>query len=139
MPAIRRQINIATSPRAVWNALTTADGLAGWWAASARVEARAGGRIVLVPIGNEDARAEGRGLIHLWRPTSHLEIAFDRVGESELKGSLVAFKLARDGEETRLTLVHSGGDALDDAERRLALDKGWDKALATLQAMLDKP
>lgn len=138
MPAIRRQINIAAPPRAVWKVLTTPEGLTRWWATEARVEPREGGRVVVATDGEGEAR-EGRGLIHTWRPTSHLEIAFDRMGDSDLKGSHVAFKLARDGDETRLTLVHSGGEALEDQVRRDSLDKAWARALTTLQSILDVP
>lgn len=138
MPAIRRQINIAAPPRAVWNALTTSEGLARWWASAARIEPREGGRVV-VTTGLEGEEKEGRGLVHTWRPTSHLELAFDRVGDSDLRGTHVAFKLARDGVETRLTLVHSGGEALEDEARRGALDRGWSKALESLQSTLDQP
>lgn len=142
MPAIRRQINIATAPRTVWRALTTPEGLGGWWAtagdAEARVEPREGGRIVF-STGEGEAATEVRGIIHTWRPTSHLELAFDKVGTNELRGSITAFKLARDGSETRLTLNHSGGEALDDEARRSALDKAWDRALNALQAKLDEP
>ncbi len=138
MPAIRRQINIAAPPRAVWNVITTGDGLARWFAASARVEPREGGRVVLAREGETES-AEARGLIHTWRPTSHLEITFDRAGGSELRGSHIAFKLARDGEESRLTLVHSGGEALEDEARRAAMDGHWAKALVALQALLDQP
>lgn len=142
MSAIRRQINIAAAPRTVWRALTTPEGLAGWWATAAdteaRVEPREGGRIVF-STGEGEAIAELRGIIHTWRPTSHLELAFDKVGSNELRGSLTAFKLARDGDETRLTLVHSGGEALDDVVRRAFLEKAWDKALNALQSRLDEP
>lgn len=138
MPAIRRQINIAAPPRAVWNVLTTGEGLTKWLASSARIDAREGGRVVLAA-GAAGEEKESRGLVHTWRPTSHLEISFDRVGDSELRGSHVAFKLARDGDETRLNLVHSGGEALDDEARRGALDRVWAGALDKLQTLLDAP
>lgn len=156
MPAIRRQINIAAPPRAVWNVLTTGEGLSSWLTVAARIEGREGGRIVLTQgaapgqaAGETEAEGaaetvearplEARGIVHTWRPTSHLEIAFDRAGQSELRGSHMAFKLARDGDESRLTLVHSGGEALDDELRRGAIDRAWAQALTQLQALLDRP
>lgn len=143
MPAIRRQINIATAPRNVWRALTTPEGLTSWWATAGeqqevRLEPREGGRVVFFT-GAGEGLAEVRGLVHTWRPTSHLELSFDKLGGNELRGSMAAFKLARDGTETRLTLVHSGGEALEDVARRSALDKAWDKALHALQEKLDEP
>jgi len=136
MPSIRRQILVAAPPRRVWNALTTAEGLSQWWVDEARIEGRKGGRVVL---GSQDAEGEpveDRGLIHTWRPTSHLEIAFDRIGTGGLAGTHLAFQLAMDGDETRVSLVHSG-ELLDDAEAYASLDKEWRQALTALQTLLD--
>lgn len=137
MPAIRRQINIAASPRAIWRALTTSEGLASWWVDDARVEEREGGRVVLNTEDDDGNPVEERAMIHTWRPTSHLEFAFDKIGQSDYKGSRVAFKLARDGDETCLTLVHSGGEALEDEGKRATMDTAWRQALSALQASLD--
>jgi uncharacterized protein YndB with AHSA1/START domain len=138
VPAIRRQVNIAAAQRAVWNALTTAEGLTSWWADEARIEPRAGGRVVIGNRNGDDGITEERGFIHTWRPTSRLEIAFDNIGASELKGTRLSFSLARDGDETLLALVHAGGDALEDEARRAALDDEWKRAFKALQAHLDQ-
>ncbi len=137
MAAIRRHVYIANGARAVWRALTTAEGLEKWLAEDARVDARKGGRVVLA--GSDlDPEHDVVGLIHTWRPTSKLEISWDNIGASETKGSTVAFQVARDGEETRVSIVHSGGEALEDPERRVKLDRAWKIALETLQALLDE-
>ncbi len=137
MAAIRRHVLIANGARAVWRALTTAEGLEKWLAEDARVDARKGGRVVLT--GTDfDSEHDVVGIIHQWRPTSKLEISWDNVGAAETKGSSVAFQVARDGTETRLSLVHSGGAALDDEERREKLNQAWKTALETLQALLDE-
>lgn len=137
MPAIRRHIHIATTPRKVWRALTTADGLQDWLVDAARVDARKGGRIILSFEGDDGEAVEAVGLIHKWRPTAQLEISWDNVGRYEGRGSRIAFQVARDGDETRLSLVQSGGEALDDEERRAALDKEWRRDLKALQGLLD--
>ena len=98
MPAIRRHIHIAAPPRAVWKALTTADGLKSWLADDARLEPRKGGRVVLTTEDDEGNPVEERGMIHTWRPTSHLEIAWDNIGQFPNKGTRVSFQLALDGE-----------------------------------------
>ena len=136
MPAIRRHVHIACGARAVWSALTTSDGLEKWMADDARIDGRKGGRVV-VSGTDFDSENELCGMIHTWRPTSKLEISWDSVGTFELKGSSVAFQVARDGDETRLSIVHSGGEALEDEERRSALDAAWKTALETLQSLLD--
>jgi uncharacterized protein YndB with AHSA1/START domain len=138
VPAIRRQVNIAAAQRAVWNALTTSEGLTSWWADEARIEPRAGGRVVIGNKNGEDQVTEERGFIHTWRPTSRLEIAFDNVGNSELKGTRLSFSLARDGDETLLAMVHSGGEALEEEGRRQALDDEWKRAFKALQSHLDQ-
>ena len=137
MPAIRRHIHIAATPRAVWRALTTPEGLTGWLADEVRIEQRSGGRIVLQSVGDDGQMVEERGIIHTWRPTSHLEISWDRLGRPETAGSHVTFQVARDGAEVRLSLVHSGGEALDDEAVFAALDTEWKQALSALQASLE--
>ena len=137
MAAIRRHVYIANGARAVWRALTTSEGIEKWLAEEARIDPRPGGRVVLA--GTDlDSEHEVVGLIHTWRPTSKLEISWDNIGAAETKGGTVAFQVARDGNETRVSIVHSGGAALDDEERRAKLDNAWKVALETLQALLDE-
>lgn len=137
LTAIRQQITIDAPLRAVWNALTTDDGLARWWGTAARVDARAGGRVVLTQVGADGAPVELRGMFHEFRPTRKIEIAWDGVGASPSKGSRVAFQVARDGEETHVSVVHSGGGALADDGQRAILDDGWRAALLRLRSSLE--
>ena len=137
MPAVRQQINIAASPRTVWRALTTADGLTSWWVDEARVDARSGGRIVLVSEGDDGEPMEERGVFLEVRPTRKLEIAWDSTGKALTKGSRVQFQIARDGDETRLLVVHSGGEALEDEEINEQITKGWRAALRALRSALE--
>lgn len=137
MPAIRQQINIAASPRVVWRSLTTADGLTSWWVDEARVDARKGGRIVLMSEDDEGEPMEERGVFLEVRPTRKLEIAWDSTGKALTKGSRVQFQLARDGDETRVLVVHQGGKALEDPEIHEQLNKGWRAALRALRGSLE--
>ena len=138
LPAIRALINIAASPRDVWNALITPEGLSGWLVQGARIEPRAGGRVVwTLPPAAEAEPVEARGMLHTFRPTSHIEIAWDRGGTFPARGTRMAFSLARDGDETRLSLVHSG-EPLDDEALRAELEKGWKRDLKALQTLLDR-
>lgn len=136
MPSIRRQILIAASPSTVWKHLTTAEGLAAWLVDEARFDARNGGRVVLTTEDAEGNPVEDSGTIHKWRPTTHLEITFDRAGKGSFAGTRLAFSVTLDGGETRLALVH-GGERLDDAEENAATDKEWRQALSALQSLLD--
>ena len=138
MPAIRRHVLIACTPRAAWRALTTSDGLEKWLADDARIDGRKGGRVVLTGTDLDSESDEVRGMVHEWRPTAKFEIAWDSVGKGETRSSRVAFQVARDGDETRVSLVHSGGDALEEEERRDRMDAAWKTALETLQSLLDE-
>jgi uncharacterized protein YndB with AHSA1/START domain len=139
MAAIRQQINISAPQRTVWNALTTAEGWKGWWADEARVEAREGGRIVLVTEDDQGQPVEERGIVHELRPTRRLEIAWDGTSPAKTKGTRLQFTISRDGDETRLALVHSGGGVLEDEAQRATLDREWRDALRTLRASLEAP
>lgn len=136
MPAVRRQIMVRAAPRKVWASLTTPEGLASWWVDEARMEPRQGGRVWLRSEDDNGDPVEDRGMVHVWRPTSHLEIHFDTVGSSPLMGTRLTFQVALVGDESRISLVHSGS-ALDDAETNTRFDTDWKRALAALQSMLD--
>jgi len=137
MPAIRRTINITASPREVWRALTTSDGIKSWWADDARVDAREGGRIVLQSEGDDGKPVEERGIFHEVRPTRKIEIAWDNNSPAPTKGTRIEFQVAKDGDETQVNLVHSGGGPLDDEEQREALDDSWRQALTALRDALE--
>ncbi len=137
MSAIRRHVHISCTPRAAWRALTTAEGLEKWLADEARIDGRKGGRVVLS--GTDfDAEHDACGIVHTWRPTAKFEVSLDNVGQFEAKGGHVSFQVARDGDETRVSVVHSGGEALTDEERREKLIEAWKSALSSLQQLLDE-
>jgi len=137
MAAIRQQINIAAPIRAVWNALTTKDGLEAWWADEARVDATVGGRLVITVDDAEGQPIEERGLFHKLRPTREIEIAWDSTSPAPTKGTRILFQVARDRDETRLRVVHSGGGVLNDEESREDLDKWWRRQLKMLRRDLE--
>ncbi len=137
MSSIRRQVNIAATQRAVWNAFTSVDGWTSWYADEARCDARVGGRVVLVADYDDDENPiEEAGVFHKLRPTSKLEIAFDRC-PTPMSGARLAIQLARDGDETRVSMVLSKAEALSDDEQREELDATWRRAFSALQSALD--
>ncbi|MEM6931303.1 MAG: SRPBCC domain-containing protein [Myxococcota bacterium] len=137
MASIRQQINIAAPSRAVWNILTSAEGWKRWWAEEARLEARNGGRIVLTVEGEDGEPVEERGVFHEVRPTRKLEIAWDANSPAKTKGTRLMFSVARDGDETRVSLIHSGGGILDDEEARSEMEKEWKSGLKALRSSLE--
>lgn len=136
MPAIRQQISIAASPRAVWSALTTAEGLTQWWVDQARVDARVGGRVVLSSTDDEGQTLEERGIFLDYTPTRRIEIAWDTIGQQP-RASRVQFQLARAGGETRVSVVLSGGQALDDDDIFAAMTRDLKSSLKALRASLE--
>ena len=137
MAAIRHQINVATNPRAVWRALTTEEGITSWWVDKARVDARSGGRIVLTSEGDDGTPVEERGMFHEVRPTRKIEIAWDANSPAATKGSRIEFQVARDGDETRVHVVHSGGALMEDEAFRKTMDDSWRQALQSLRQALE--
>lgn len=138
MSSIRQQINIAAAPREVWRALTTEDGLKRWYADGVRIDARPGGRIVLTSEGADGAPVEERGIFHEIRPTRKIEIAWDDTSPAPTKGTRVEFQLAKDGDETLVNLIHSGGGALDDEAQRAEIEKSWRQALHALRDAIEQ-
>ena len=136
MPTIRQNINIAAGPRAVWNALTTAEGLTSWWVDEARIEPREGGRMILISEGDDGEPVEERGLIHTFRRTRQLEVAWDANSGGLTGGTRVVFSVARDSGESRVSIVHRGS-ALDDEELHAELVKLWRQSLRALRDYLE--
>lgn len=154
MAAIRHQVRIAAPARVVWNALTTEDGLRGWWGEADRLDPRAGGRFVItvddglpaqIPpepeATDEDAEPEPApvepegpvqrwGVFHSFRPTRSIEITWD---SGLLKGTRLAFQLGRDEDETKVHIVQSVSGGLEDEARRDALESWWKAALLRLR------
>lgn len=136
MASVRQQINIAASPRAVWNQITTADGIRQWWGDDARVDATSGGRIVLTTEGDDGEPLEERGTFLEARPTRKLEIKWDAGSPGPTAGSRLKFQLARDGGETRVSVIHTGA-FLDEEEMFAQYDREWRGALKALRSSLE--
>ncbi len=136
MAKVRQQITIEASSRAVWNALTTADGLDGWFGTEARCDARDGGRISVVT-GEGDDAVERRGSFHSLKPTRAIEILWDDVGKADDKGTRLQFQIGRDGVETKIHVVQSGGALSEDEDLASTLESRWKDALLRLREMLE--
>ena len=117
--------------------LTTAEGWTSWYADDARVDGRKGGRIVLTSEDDDGEPVEEIGTILTFRPTSKFELRWDTTSPAETKGTVLTFSIAREGDETRVGLVHSGGGLLEDEEARERLDKTWRQSLQGLRDCLE--
>lgn len=128
MSVVRRQVSIAASPRTIWNALTTADGLNRWFGGSARVDSREGGRVSV-----DRGAGEASGLFHTFRPTARIEIKWT---DGPWKGTFTQFSVARDRNETVVNLLHTGSP-LEDEALRGAVDGEWKAAFTRLRDGLE--
>lgn len=135
MATIRRQISIEASPRTIWAALTTVEGLKSWLADDASVIASTAGRFS-VTLEGDDGPVVETGRFHTVRPTSKLEIHFDKVGAGAWKGTSLSFTLAREGEQTVVNVVHSGA-VFEDAVVMKDNDDTWRRALISLRDGLE--
>ncbi|MFF2213011.1 SRPBCC domain-containing protein [Streptomyces antibioticus] len=87
---------------AVWPALTTPEGIGGWWTGVDLLEPRLGGAVAL--------RGPGRGEITAWD--------VDRVAEYALEGGRIRFHLERDGDEgSALRFTHEFRERRGEGER----------------------
>jgi len=129
---LKKEIEIAASAAAVWQALTDAEELARWFPLSARVTPGAGGSI-FVSWGPE---AEGEGRIDGWEPQQLL-----RIEQGGPAGSVtVEWKLEQRGGKTLVRLVQSGfsdGSAWAD-EYFASTDYGWVFMLTNLRHYLER-
>lgn len=135
MTSIRHPILIDANNREVWQALTTAEGLKGWWPEVQRADARAGGKIVIA-WDAEDPASEDRGTFHAVQPTRNLEILWDARGGGTMRGSRLQFQIGRgDGETKVLAIETLRSDATE--EDREAREAWWKDALARLRGVFE--
>jgi uncharacterized protein YndB with AHSA1/START domain len=135
---IERTVELAHPPAKVWAALTTADGLAGWFGNEAAIDLRPG----------------GLGWMR-WAGGFAVEMRVERVEEPRVFGftwpiyglpsddprrTYVEFTLESAGAGTRVTVVESGFAQLPEDAYHKAYDgntDGWAKELGELADYLD--
>jgi uncharacterized protein YndB with AHSA1/START domain len=135
---IERTLEIAHSPGKVWAAITTAEGLAGWFGDEATIDLQPGGLARMSWTGGPtvDLRVE--------RVEEPLVFGFTwqiyGLADDDPRRTYVEFTLEPAGAGTRLTVVESGFAQLPDDTYRKAYDgntDGWGKELAELASYLD--
>ena len=135
---IERTVQIAHPPGKVWAALTTAEGLGGWFGDQAVIDLRPGGL----------ARMS-------WKHGFTVEMRIERVEEPAVFGytwqitglpeddprrTYVEFTLEPAGAGTRLTVVESGFAQVSEDVHRKAFEgntEGWASELGELASYLD--
>jgi|SRR5271157_101573 len=96
------EIEMNAPAERVWQALSTAEGIASWFAPVARVEPGVGGSV----FARWGDACEGSSRIEAWEPGRHMRLANDRAEGAP--PSVVDYFLEGKGGATVLRLVHSG-------------------------------
>jgi uncharacterized protein YndB with AHSA1/START domain len=135
---IERVVEIAHPRDKVWAALTTAEGLAGWFGNQATIDLRPGGSVRMTWAGGEtaDMRVERVEEPAVFGFTWHIY----GLPEGDPRRTYVEFTLEPDGAGTRLTVVESGFAQLPDEAYSKAYSgntEGWASELGELVAYLD--
>ena len=133
---VERSVEIDAPPSVVWEVITEAEHISGWFSDSVEIDLRPGGRIVLVW---EGAHTE-HGVVEHLDPPSRFSFRWIRGSDREAtegNSTLVEFALSPADGGTSLRVVETGFATLDwPMERRTAdLDahsQGWEKELGEL-------
>ncbi len=128
---------IRARPDIVFEALTTAEGIAQWWGPDAgpvllaQMEARIGGRFRVRFRRLEGTEHESSGEIVELEPPRRLAMTWRWLGgEEDPDESLLSFDLRAVDGGTELTLTHA---RLHDAETQRSHSEGWSGALDKLE------
>ena len=140
---IERTIELAQPPQRVWEAVTSAQGLGGWFDDRATVDLRPGGTACVEWVQKGDD-FKAALTIAVVEPPARFAWTWEITGlpASDPRRTYVEFTLAPSGGGTRLTVVESGfaqvpGELLDTAYRGNV--EGWRKELAELADYLHVP
>jgi uncharacterized protein YndB with AHSA1/START domain len=136
---IERTVELAHPPATVWAALTTAEGLAGWFGNEAAIDLRPGGAAWMRWTGEgftANMRVERVQEPTVFGFTWHIY----GLPDDDPRRTYVEFTLEPVAAGTRLTVVESGFAQLPDDAGRKAYDgntDGWAKELGELAGYLD--
>jgi uncharacterized protein YndB with AHSA1/START domain len=136
---IERTVELAHPPAAVWAALTTAEGLAGWFGNEAAIDLRPGGVAWMRWTGEgftANMRVERVEEPRVFGFTWHIY----GLPDDDPRRTYVEFTLEPVAAGTRLTVVESGFAQLPDDAHRKSYDgntEGWAKELGELAGYLD--
>ena len=135
---IERTIDLAQPPQQVWEALTSAEGLGGWFGDRATVDLRPGG---LAHVEWDGEGSKATLTISVVEPPARFAWSWGIMGlpATDPRRTYVEFTLVPRGGGTRLTVTESGfaqlpEDLLDTAYRGNV--EGWRKELAELAGYL---
>jgi uncharacterized protein YndB with AHSA1/START domain len=130
MKIIKKEIVIEAPAAKVWEHITDSKKIAGWFHPNT-FESRVGAAFTIECCEEKDGAISG--VVKEIVPQKKLVYTF-RSNEIKVE-TLVTITLAAEGKSTRLTLVHSGWDALPQDEQNISdqFNGGWGTFLKNLQ------
>lgn len=136
---IEQTLRIAASPRQVWEALATGEGIMRWFAPKARVTPGVGGGIWM----SWGGEFEGENKIDVWEPDKHLRTTWTGYTPVAAGGAPVTlyvdFYLQGERGGTTLRLVHSGFGADADWDNEYnCVNHGWMFELRCLRHYIER-
>lgn len=135
---IERTVDIAHPPAKVWAAITTPEGLSGWFGEQAKIDLRPGG-VASMTFGTDFTarmRVERVEEPRVFGFTWHIY----GLSDDDPRRTYVEFTLEPSADGTRLTVVESGFAQLPEDEFHTAYDgntKGWASEIGELVTYLD--
>ncbi|MDN3359254.1 SRPBCC domain-containing protein [Actinomadura sp. DC4] len=135
---IERAVEITQPPATVWAALTTAEGLSGWFGNEAKIDLRPGGS---ARMSWTDGHTANMRIERVEEPTV-FGFSWHVYGlpEDDPRRTYVEFTLEPIGTGTRVVVVESGFAQLSDEAHQGAYDgnvRGWGSELGELVEYLD--
>jgi uncharacterized protein YndB with AHSA1/START domain len=135
---IERTVEIAHPPAKAWAALTTAEGLSGWFGADVTIDLRPGG---VAQVTGVSGRTYELRVERVEEPTVFgFTWQVEELPEDDPRRTYVEFTLEPAGAGTRLTVVETGFAQLPEDTYRKVFDghtEGWGRELGELAGHLD--
>ncbi|MGB7211050.1 MAG: SRPBCC domain-containing protein [Gemmatimonadales bacterium] len=130
MPDIRHQVQIGTTPKAIYPLISSAEGFGRWWAADTR---QAGGAT-----GSIELALYGRATVLRLRPQTFLapnQTSWQCETGEEWAGTTITFVVGPDAGGSLLRLTHGGWIA--ETDRFTAANTTWGALLHRLRAVAE--
>ena len=136
---IQRSIVVEATPEKVWAALTTEDGIKGWFGDIVEIDLKPGGEAVF---GWSDFESSSQAVIEVVEPHTRFAYRWAAQDTSVEEGpaSLVEFLIDVDETGTRITVVETGFASFPEDTRDYHFEentKGWKSEMDDLAAYLE--
>ncbi|HUN29152.1 MAG TPA: SRPBCC domain-containing protein, partial [Alphaproteobacteria bacterium] len=132
MADIMHLVKIAAPPERVYEALTTPEGIRGWWTRDADLDAAVGGAGTFRFHGGSDVTTI---TVKELEPPLHVHWKTRSSFRPEWDGTTITFDLRAEQEYTVLSFAHRGFETAD--ERYAVTTTGWGVYLASLRQYLE--